>query len=172
MVEESFFLPKHNREDAKEVVVGEIPKSDYDEDKDVEEIKNAIKKLKTIIDEKEKTKSIGKKYVQYSQQLLDISSRLKSLNDEIVGLANDIDPVRKMLHKRPSDYRPKGLDYKPIIEDLHNKIIHGTQVTLRLIQATYPEIGAGRYHVMKALKESAGVSNKKEGTYFVLFRGG
>lgn len=171
-MENDYFLPLEHRGKPNDVVVGELKKVEYEEDKDVEEIKNAIKKLKSIVEEKEKVKRVGERYVEYSKQLIGLGDKLKQITNEIISLANEIDPVRKVLKKTPSSYRTTGIDYKTIIEDLHNKIVHGTEVTLKLIEATYPEVGNGKYHIMKTLKECVGVASRKDGSKFVLFRGG
>lgn len=115
------------------------------------------RELDALIKENDRLNIIKTNYIQYA-------ITLKSMGETLIKLAKEIDPVQTMTKNKVRILK------KEYIKEFYNLLLNGTQITRKLIEATYPELDdSDLNYILTAIGLLPHVDKVKDGQCVRLF---
>ena len=136
---------------------------------DIDAIYSEIKKVK---EENEKFAYMKKRYIEYSQKLVSISESLSKLQETVMGIAHEIDPVINIKVTNSSERQAKREKLLEVRRRVLEQMQSGQQVTAQYLKSAFPDIIETQSDIQNTflfLRKQTGVKITKDGKLVRLF---
>jgi uncharacterized coiled-coil DUF342 family protein len=121
---------------------------------------------RSILSEIEELTKTKAKYDNMKTKYLDIAKKLQEARSIIDDAINELDPYLKNISR---ETRKRGL-FVDAVSELQEKLQQGTEISLELIQHTYPDFTIEQHRwIFNLVSKTLGVKKRKEGRTAYLF---